>query len=148
MPTVEWDDRFLLGVEQIDRHHRQLFVLVRAVQEHFHGGSTGEGGGIVLDALFDYTVYHFRAEERMMGELSYPGCADHKEEHDSFAAFAAEIRRDVHDGNTRFPPELLPFLKRWIIDHIQQTDFRFGQFVAAGSSRRYAENVPTVSVDA
>lgn len=66
----EWDDSYLLGDIFIDSEHQILFKLAAKV--------SGESGGLnhdelmkYLQALFEYTRYHFEHEERLMVKRAF-----------------------------------------------------------------------------
>lgn len=131
MSKIEWNDVFLLGVQPIDEHNQYLFELVNNARTYFNEGIVSDDFGLVIDALTEYTINHFKAEEQMMTAMSYPEFADHKEEHDSFAVWVAEIQKEFHNGSKSFPCILLAFLNHWVVDHISKTDFRFGHFITS-----------------
>lgn len=66
----EWDDSYLLGDIFIDSEHQILFKLAAKV--------SGESGVLnhdelmkYLQALFEYTRYHFEHEERLMVKRAF-----------------------------------------------------------------------------
>jgi hemerythrin len=131
MPKIEWSSNFSLGIQPLDEHHRHLFELINKAHASFNEGVVADNFGIVIDALSKYAVYHFETEEQMMADTSYPGLSEHKEEHDSFAAWVADIQKEFYNGNKDFPRILINFLDNWVTDHIQQSDFRFGHFISS-----------------
>jgi len=128
MPLIDWDDRFLLGIPQLDEHHRQLVRLLNQAFDGFTAKAPAEEVSKLLEALADYATYHFAAEENWMKANGYPRLTEHAAEHDKFSARVTEMLRDVSAENPTLPLELLTFLKNWLVEHILSTDADYGRF--------------------
>jgi hemerythrin len=126
MPKLEWNVNFILGIQEIDEHHKYLFDLINSAYDKFTGGESI--GLSVIAELVDYADYHFTCEERWMVETSYSSFKEHKEEHDHFvrlvSAFVEELLNDKDDSL-----ELLAFVSNWIAHHILETDAKFGRYL-------------------
>jgi hemerythrin len=81
VPILEWQDNFKVGVEQFDCHHEHLIELLNATYDNFVVDYHVSKHGKILDALVDYSTYHFSAEERWMKENNYPKFAEHLNYH-------------------------------------------------------------------
>ena len=79
MPMVKWNDSYLLGVMEIDKHHQHLVELLNKTHEEFMKGAPAESIGAVLDKLINYATYHFISEEQLMVKIGDPGLAEHRE---------------------------------------------------------------------
>ena len=82
------DKSLVTGNVMIDEQHRELIGKIQKLVR-----CCKEGGGKLeaiktLDYLADYTDFHFREEERLQAEHSYPGLTEHREKH-------AELRKAV-----------------------------------------------------
>ena len=69
--TLQWSDRFLTGVVEIDDQHR---ILVGILNEA--GFRLSRDGGVdyleqVTSDLLSYAIYHFATEERLMLQYDY-----------------------------------------------------------------------------
>jgi hemerythrin len=128
MPKFKWNANFILGVQEIDEHHKHLVDLLNSAYDKFKGGE--RVGLTVIAELVDYADYHFTSEERWMVETSYPSFKEHKEEHEHFvklvSAFVEELLHDKDDTL-----ELLSFVSNWIAHHILETDAKFGLYLDA-----------------
>jgi len=51
MPLIDWDDKFLLGIPQLDEHHRQLVKLLNQAFDDFTAKAPLEEIGKLLEAL-------------------------------------------------------------------------------------------------
>ena len=144
MPIVEWNDSYLVGIEDIDQHHRHLVQLLNDTYDAFTDGSHQEKLGGVLDELIDYATYHFACEERWMQDSSYPGLSVHREEHERFIGRIVEIQKDFHARRANLTLEVLSFLKNWLTSHILQNDAGYGRFVAAARERRTGAEIKLI----
>ncbi len=131
MSMVTWNDDFLIGVAEIDKHHRRLVELLNLTHDEVAAGAPSETVGLVLDKLIDYATYHFIAEERLMEATGYPGFAEHREEHERFTRRVVQIQTDFYRDRTDIPAEVLLFLKNWLTHHILKVDAQLGSFLAS-----------------
>ncbi len=84
MNEIKWNDRFNIGVENIDKAHQRLFSIVAkllslnedvAKQQH----ACREG----IKYFKNYTIKHFSEEEAYMQSINYSEYAIHKSLHDN-----------------------------------------------------------------
>jgi hemerythrin len=127
MPVIVWNYRFLLGIQEIDQHHKHLVDLLNKTYNEFTERKAVGYLGCVIDELVDYSHYHFDCEERWMIETSYPDLEIHRAEHEIFAKRAAEFKL-THQQNDTYV-EILSFLSNWVTHHILETDVKFGSFI-------------------
>lgn len=83
MQRIQWQERFSIGVEQIDQAHHNLFSIVQKimdlyVERHEDKFACVEG----IKYFKAYTFQHFAEEEAYMREIGYPGYQAHKRLHD------------------------------------------------------------------
>lgn len=131
MPLFAWHDRFSLGIAGIDEHHQQFVRLVNLI-----GAEVDTAPEVIprplLDALVSLSIFHFRYEERYLADISFPGLADHKKEHDAFVNKVVEAQQNCSDGGTKF----LQFLPSWIDLHLNATNARLRLFLLEQISSR------------
>ena len=130
MPILEWQDKFNLGIEQFDVHHRHLVMLLNSAYDDFVGKSSVENLGLILDALIDYAIYHFNAEERWMKDNGYSQFDQHQEAHNYFTKRVVDIQTDFVNGRDTISFDTLTFLSSWLSNHILGSDADFSRFVA------------------
>lgn len=82
MPLITWDEKYSVGIDEFDAHHKRLFSLINNLHEGILAGTGKEVLGKVLSELVNYTVYHFRAEESAFQKYGYQEMKAHKVEHD------------------------------------------------------------------
>ena len=66
MDKIIWDERYTLGVEEIDSQHRRLFALLDRLHEAIGQGSDHEEMKKIVMELVRYADEHFSAEESLM----------------------------------------------------------------------------------
>ena len=81
--------------------------------------------GKLLTSLVEYAVYHFQTEEKYMDKFKYPDTANHKREHQLFAAKAADVKKRFDEGNLVLSFEITNFVKEWIVNHVMNTDKKY-----------------------
>ncbi len=129
MPIIHWDERFSIGMPQIDEHHQHLFFLSNRFYDIFTSNAPYTDLSPLFDELIDYAVYHFAAEEKLMQEYRFPELERHKNEHDTFSRRLVEMDKDAHADRKHLLLEVVVFLNNWLNGHILQSDAKFGRFI-------------------
>ncbi len=131
MKKIAWDESLSVGIDIIDRQHETWIARYNGVVDAI--GSAGATAPVVstLDFLLDYTVYHFTTEEGIMREAGYPDFEGHHAKHQALRQAVASLGDDFEEeGSTNALGEAVEtLLGNWLIQHIKNTDQRFGAFV-------------------
>ena len=126
MPIIEWNVGFLIGIQEIDKHHKQMVHLLNEAYDVFReGGNVGEP---VIVELLSYADQVFTLEENLMRKTAYPGLAKHAEEHKSFLSRVTGFK-DTFRKNKNISIEILWFLCNWVTHHMRETDEELGRHV-------------------
>lgn len=133
MPIIEWNVNLLVGIQEIDRQHKQLVQWLNDNYDLFREGAEMEG--TFLHELLDYSVHHFSCEEGWMRKTSYPNFVAHKEEHELFTRRIIEFKKE-QQRNANVSVELIWFLCNWVTHHIRETDAEFGRFIDVHNIRK------------
>jgi hemerythrin len=128
MPLIQWTPDYTVGVASLDTDHKILISLINQLDDAICGGEPRSTVSRVLDALLDYTDYHFAREESLMQACGYADLAAHKRTH-------VTLRAQVHDIRERYrrnpeaihAREVLAFLKNWLTSHIVGRDRLYTQ---------------------
>ena len=72
---------------------------------------------------------HFASEEKYFKQYNYPETEQHAAEHRSLVEQVLEFKKKMEAGQDMISVSLLNFLKGWLINHIQETDMRYGPFL-------------------
>jgi hemerythrin-like metal-binding protein len=122
---IEWDDKYSVGISRIDDEHKQFIDIINeAIATKEHNDDPEE----LREVLYNITMYaikHFSTEENYMIEFKYPEYQYHKEEHHDFSKKAIEYCERVTHGDSQISNEILEYLKRWLVNHIQATDKKY-----------------------
>jgi hemerythrin len=125
MPFMAWNDRLVLGIEEIDSDHKKLVEMINELYDGIQAGRGREALVGILDRLMDYTRYHFAREERLWEESGSPRAAEHKKAHDAMVEVVVRAQAEYVDGGAVAPSlEMMVFLKDWLFDHILGSDRR------------------------
>lgn len=123
---IEWRDEFLLGIEEIDKQHQQLFRIATDIHALLRNQLITDKYDQILkliSELKDYTIFHFTSEEQYMKSIGYRKFFSHKVEHDDFIEKINGVDLDKIDrDHEQYLLEILDFIVKWISDHILETD--------------------------
>ena len=84
---IRWQDKYALGVVEIDEQHRKLFEIAGEIEALLNDEFiTDKYDDIVaiLGELKDYTIQHFKDEEEFMLSHKFPMFLTHKMMHNDF----------------------------------------------------------------
>lgn len=138
-PAVVWTSEFEIGVESIDRQHRELIERINRLLAAIRQGQGHEAVSPLVAFLQEYVIEHFRSEEALMRRHHYPDYEAHKALHDGFVAelkkLVAQLNRDG------IQPEHVVVLNRrvinWVVEHIFLVDRGLQQY-----HKKTAEQAP------
>lgn len=122
MPFIEWNEELVLGLEEIDAHHRHLVDLLNNAHDSFIWGMQPGALETTMSQLSDYADYHFAAEEQLMQQQNDPGLVAHQQEHAAFRTKILEMRRSDTTETLPAQLEMIVFLLEWLVVHIKTTD--------------------------
>ncbi len=129
MTVIAWKSCYEIGVGTFDDEHHTLVQVINDLHEALRQKRADEVLHDLLDILVEYTVKHFDHEEVFMKKHQYPQMAEHKEEHIVLKNKIGEYRDKIQSGETGLSPEIMGFLRKWLLDHIVETDKQFGAFL-------------------
>lgn len=131
MKITEWDEKYNVGVQELDAQHKQLVSILNDLYEAMLANKTRYILGEILDKLIDYTKYHFSSEEKYMAQYNYPNLASHKIEHESFKKDIVTFKEyfDLGENSSSVGMNLALFVKDWLFKHILGTDKEYGPFL-------------------
>lgn len=124
--SLQWNDRYKIGDEEIDAQHQQLFRLVNTVL----AAKDKETLTACAMALFQYTREHFAHEEQLMKRLQYPAMAGHLAQHESLITRLSEVAARIANG-TLDHRVLEAFLSDWLLNHIATSDVKLAAYIHA-----------------
>jgi hemerythrin len=131
MPSIEWDESFLVGVNLIDEQHKMLIERTNALTEAIEKTRGLEKILQTLGFMIDYTKFHFLAEEEVMAKYAYPKMAEQKEQHEYFKHRLNQIVEEFEEegATTALSQSIGAFLSSWLVNHIKAVDTQLGTFL-------------------
>lgn len=131
---IEWTTRYETGIAEVDEDHRRLVDLINELDAMLDGSGDLGRIGMIIDALVDYTDYHFSREERMMAGAGYAEAADHALTHTQFGHFLGELVGGCMVNPSREAAvQVNDYLREWLLDHILVEDMKFVPVVKAAT---------------
>ncbi len=130
--AMEWRAEFLIGIESIDKSHKQLFDKINA----FIPAAKKEDGNAfheIFSFLANHTQASLKIEEDLMHRHNYPFLYSHLQEHKRFIENFMVLKEEA-EANTcdplylSFRTQLLLF--DWFTGHVAKTDRHMGRYLA------------------
>lgn len=129
MKKIEWDASLNLGVKQIDDQHKRLIQLANNIIAAVHSGEAQDVMDSFFNELREYTVFHFRDEERFMEEVGYPERGRHHAMHNALKQRVKHFQRDLYEQKNISCEDVLQFMKGWLVDHILGQDMKIAKHI-------------------
>lgn len=122
----EFTDDYLVGIDLIDREHKELFHIVdkaNRLVKSYDASSSYDKILEILNELKAYTIEHFSDEEEYMESIHYEGIHAQKRAHEAFIDKLENIDlNEIENNPQEYLQKLLEFLLGWLINHIMNTD--------------------------
>ena len=133
MALIVWNERFSVGVAEIDRQHKKLMAMINDLREAVDAGRVKDVISQFLDDLIIYTATHFKTEEKYFIQFGYQDGEAHKEEHavciKMVTKFAQDFNNEMQGEKlAALSEEIVGFLVIWWKYHILETDLKYAAF--------------------
>lgn len=136
MSLMEWNEKLSVGVPSIDAQHKKLVAMLNELYDAMQAKHSQEALGKVLDGLISYTASHFKYEEELFAKTGYHDASEHKKEHDDLTKQVLAVKKKYQEGaSTSLSMEVLNFLRKWLLNHIQGSDKKYGPHLKAKGIR-------------
>jgi len=119
LPLIIWSAAHDVGIEMMDKQHRQLAGHVNDFASSLRRGDDPAVISNKLSAMFSYTQYHFESEERLMAAYGFADAAAHLDIH---AHLLDDLRSFSVGCDTRSLSLTTRFLQEWLLRHIDSAD--------------------------
>lgn len=143
-----WRPELELGVDMMDRHHRQMVTLCEAIRNRVHGRVRHKDAADVFSQLVGFTAMHFEAEEELMRRSAYPGRMDHQDRHHELSLHLKSWDDRARRKDCPLSSLFVSRLEMWVQNHILGSDRGFSRFLLNGNNKALTkgECVRSVSV--
>ena len=119
---MRWNPDWVTGVDAIDSDHMEMLSRLETLVASVVAGVSAAEIEKTMVTLAQYIDGHFRREEQLMEQTSYPGLADHRAAHDALRnRFAFSIQHRAADSPS-LTWELVDFLSYWLARHLDTHD--------------------------
>lgn len=127
----QFTDACLIGVEEIDNEHRELFRLIEKVHNLLENELIEDKYDhiqLLIAELKNYAATHFRHEEAYMESISHPELEHQKRQHMLFSQKMSELDIiGMSENQEKTLDEMLIFLLKWLYRHIIGCDSMIGK---------------------
>lgn len=125
-------DDCLIGVEEIDSEHRELFRIINETQELLDNQILNDKYDRIMEIverLDQYAEEHFKHEEAYMENIRHPELALQKQQHLFFCDKINSITNSFSSDNAQQAAleDLLRYLVTWLYRHIISSDLMIGK---------------------
>lgn len=126
-----------LGIETIDRQHRELFCRMDRLLESCAQRTCQVEAAGLLAYLDEYVVTHFTAEEELQKAYGYPDYRQHHEQHAAFIENLAFVRVEIADKGVTDSviQHVSQMLIEWFGRHIAEQDRAMGDYLHTAMKR-------------
>lgn len=126
MAFFEWSDKIRLGIDPMDKGHKDIIGLINRLYES--NGATPDRAQLssLFEELFEVTRRHFADEEAFMESIRYQDFEVHRRIHnDLLLRLAMHLNNYKASSEDRLPNDLFTFLMKWLTVHILGNDKRY-----------------------
>ncbi len=139
---IKWSDEYSIGIDYIDQDHKKLVNLLNQFSIAYDYAQCEDFEREALDDLVNYTMYHFKREEKLMADYGYPGLVEHQEEHhamiDTINDYVKIYNKEGHDSLK----QVTNLLTYWLINHIQESDKQYRDYLEEQGAEVFEKLMP------
>ena len=124
-----WNESFRIGVENIDRQHKELFkkteeLLIEVRNESVEYADRKEKCISTILFLKDYAVKHFADEEAYQISINYKDFDAHKKLHEKFVETVLQHEKKLTESDFAKTDvsEFAEMLVAWLLYHVVDAD--------------------------
>ncbi|CCQ73682.1 bacteriohemerythrin [Magnetospira sp. QH-2] len=133
MAQFAWSEEYSVGIHSLDTDHDLLIGLIGQLQEAASDSNERlDNVTSILNAIQDYTDYHFSREEALMAACRYPELDEHLKAHAAIRRDLAQHAADISaTGDSYDYASLFAFLSKAFLDHLLDEDKAYEPYMAA-----------------
>ena len=118
-----WEKSYAIGVPEVDKQHRQLFILANALPEDPDGTDIKRA----IMTLYKHTREHFAFEEELMLKMGYPKRHEHIRLHEELIQRLNDSCQNPGD-DLESVVAVRRILLEWVAIHIANHDRDYARF--------------------
>jgi hemerythrin-like metal-binding protein len=116
---------------ELDAQHQTWIAIFNRLDHVMLNGKTSEittETFSAMQAMREYTAYHFRQEEEYMSQINFPDVVAHKRLHTDFDDQLYQYQRKMRTGELILTSEIISIVRNWLVDHILIEDQKYASF--------------------
>jgi hemerythrin-like metal-binding protein len=125
---IKWQKCNDTGIALIDEQHKGIVSIINSF--YFMMGRHVDNAMLyssISDTMKNYSRIHFVTEESFLEASGFPELEEHREMHRNLSLDIERMEfRAVRSNDAR---PLLEFLKRWWLEHINEKDMHYAQYL-------------------
>jgi hemerythrin len=129
MSVFNWNEKFNVGVESIDKQHKHFLVLLNNLNEEIQLKKDEKAVDTAIDNLFSYAKIHFRNEEKILVARGYTKIDEQRQEHRLFLTRLKEMEVSNQGANRLLMGSVASFARDWFIQHITVEDQKYARAI-------------------
>ncbi len=129
MAIKRWKDEYSVGIELFDNQHKKMFGYLNDLNSALADDEEKKVLAKILLGLITYAKDHFKDEEVNLKKYNYPEYKEHKKEHEELTKEVLRFAEDFKKGNQDITMDVIYFLIKWTVDHIEGSDKKYSKFL-------------------
>jgi len=122
-----WKDEYSVGVKEIDRQHIKIVEMLNDLYTAYMQNDYNKKNKEVLSALADYSIHHFKTEEKYFHQFGFEHAIEHIKEHQDFKEKVAIFRKAYDENKSALTLSMINFLREWLNHHILIEDKKYSE---------------------
>jgi hemerythrin len=128
--SIEWDDSFLIGIEELDYEHKVLINDINRLHLELARQDKKSEIEKCLGDIYARMQAHFALEEHVMKENHYEFFDEHKREHEKLLdGYSEYMMQILNDTVVSFSNPIEDTLRHWVLNHIGDSDKKMSLMV-------------------
>jgi len=119
---ISWKEEFSIGNNDIDNDHKMLIDIHNDLIDLIDLNNNREEFAMILSKLSDYTLTHFKKEEKYLEQYTYQDISAYKSKHLAYTCIIAKFNLDLYSNHPPEPLEVLKLVLTWLTEHIVKSD--------------------------
>jgi hemerythrin-like metal-binding protein len=129
-PYFHIEEKYLVGVEVLDRQHQEIVTLVGELYESIIAKEPRDVHLELLTRFVKLAKTHFATEEQVLCTHRYPGYLRHKAAHEGLVRNLMDYRERIVRRERKLSVEYVDLMKLWLLDHFAVFDLEYAKFLA------------------
>ena len=132
MALFNWKESYSVGNTAIDNQHKKLIGYINDFYDSIKSKTNNELISKLIKDMKEYTVFHFKYEEKHLERLGYSELPEHKLKHADFINKVTDFETRLLSNKIILSFEITSFLKDWLKHHILEEDMAYSHLFKTG----------------